>query len=38
MGRPSFVHIWIDRQGDEVSEVVIGGECVYLGHGTLYLD
>ena len=38
MGRPSFIHIWIDRQDDEVSEVVIGGECVYLGHGTLYLD
>ena len=38
MGRPSFIQIQIDMIDDEIIDVVIGGECVYLGQGTLYLD
>lgn len=37
MGRPSFIQIRIGRSGGEVTDVVIGGECVYVGHGLLYL-
>ena len=38
MGRPSFIDIHIGRSGDDVTDVVIGGECVYVGQGALYLD
>lgn len=38
MGRPSFIDIQVGRKGDQVTKVIIGGECVYVGQGTLYLD
>ncbi len=38
MGRPSFIDIHVGRRGDQVANVSIGGECVYLGQGALYLD
>ena len=38
MGRPSFIDIHIGRSGDDVTDVIIGGECVYVGQGALYLD
>ncbi len=37
MGRPSFINIKVDRQGDKFTEVTVGGSCVYMGHGTLIL-
>lgn len=38
MGRPSFINIQIGVDGDTFTDVVIGGECVYMGYGTLVLD
>lgn len=38
MGRPSFIHIEIDQEGEEISGVRIAGECVYMGRGTIELD
>ena len=38
MGRPSFIHIQIERQGDEIVRVQIGGECVYVGEGFLEVE
>lgn len=35
MGRPSFINIKVDRQGDKFTEVTVGGACVYMGQGTL---
>lgn len=37
MGRPSFINIHIGMDGDEFTDIVIGGECVYMGHGTIVL-
>jgi len=37
MGRPSFIHIEIEKQGDQISAVKVGGECVYVGEGFLEL-
>ncbi len=37
MGRPSFINIKVDRQGDKFTGVTVGGACVYMGHGTLVL-
>lgn len=33
MGRPSFVNIRIERQGDRVSAVRVGGQCHFMGEG-----
>ena len=35
MGRPSFIRMRVKREGDAVSGVAIGGNCVMLGCGTL---
>ena len=37
MGRPSFIHIDIGYANDEFQHVIIGGECVHMGEGTLFL-
>ena len=37
MGRPSFVHIRLERDGERISGVHVGGACVYMGHGALHL-
>jgi trans-2,3-dihydro-3-hydroxyanthranilate isomerase len=33
MGRPSFVHIRIELQGDEIRRVRVGGTCHFMGEG-----
>jgi trans-2,3-dihydro-3-hydroxyanthranilate isomerase len=33
MGRPSLITIEIEKSGDKISSVVVGGECVYVGSG-----
>ena len=38
MGRPSFINIDMGYDGKTFTDVVIGGECVYMGYGTLVLD
>ncbi|HEV3470493.1 MAG TPA: PhzF family phenazine biosynthesis protein [Pyrinomonadaceae bacterium] len=35
MGRPSFVRITIERDGDDISAVRVGGRCHYMGEGFL---
>lgn len=37
MGRPSFINIKVERQGDSFTAVTVGGACVYMGRGTLFL-
>ena len=37
MGRPSHVHIAINVEADEISNVRIGGEAVLAGEGILYI-
>jgi trans-2,3-dihydro-3-hydroxyanthranilate isomerase len=37
MGRPSFLHIEIAREGDTFTHVSVGGQCVYMGQGTLWV-
>jgi trans-2,3-dihydro-3-hydroxyanthranilate isomerase len=38
MGRPSYIDITIVKEGDAYKEVKIGGSCVIIGSGELYLD
>jgi trans-2,3-dihydro-3-hydroxyanthranilate isomerase len=33
MGRPSFVHITIEREGDSITAVRVGGRCHFMGEG-----
>jgi trans-2,3-dihydro-3-hydroxyanthranilate isomerase len=33
MGRPSFIRIRIERSGDEITAVRVGGECHFMGEG-----
>jgi trans-2,3-dihydro-3-hydroxyanthranilate isomerase len=33
MGRPSFIRIRIERQGDEITAVRVGGQCHFMGEG-----
>jgi trans-2,3-dihydro-3-hydroxyanthranilate isomerase len=37
MGRPSFIHIGIERSGSQFTGVTVGGQCVYMGSGVLQL-
>lgn len=38
MGRPSFINIEIGVDGDKFTDVIIGGESVYMGYGTLIIN
>lgn len=38
MGRPSLLHIRIERDGDTYTYVGVGGQCVYVGRGTLLIS
>jgi trans-2,3-dihydro-3-hydroxyanthranilate isomerase len=38
MGRPSYIHIQVDKQGDEITSARIGGQCHYMGEGFFDLD
>lgn len=38
MGRPSFLHIRIHREGDAYTHVGVGGTAVMVGRGTLLID
>jgi trans-2,3-dihydro-3-hydroxyanthranilate isomerase len=37
MGRPSFIHIQITREGEEIVRVQVGGQAVYMGEGDIEL-
>jgi trans-2,3-dihydro-3-hydroxyanthranilate isomerase len=38
MGRPSFLRIRIDRDGEKITRVRVGGRCRYVGGGHLELE
>jgi trans-2,3-dihydro-3-hydroxyanthranilate isomerase len=38
MGRPSFIHITVERSADRVTNVRVGGQCVAVGRGDIVLD
>lgn len=38
MGRPSAIRMRVERTGDAISSVAIGGNCVMMGCGTLSLN
>jgi trans-2,3-dihydro-3-hydroxyanthranilate isomerase len=38
MGRPSFIHIRIERTEGQISRVAIAGEAVLVGEGAFHLD
>jgi trans-2,3-dihydro-3-hydroxyanthranilate isomerase len=38
MGRPSFLRIRIDREGETITRVRVGGRCRYVGCGHLELE
>ena len=38
MGRPSFIKIKIARDGDEITDVRVGGECRFMGEGYLEIE
>jgi trans-2,3-dihydro-3-hydroxyanthranilate isomerase len=38
MGRPSFLRIRIDREGEKITRVRVGGRCRYVGGGHLELE
>jgi len=33
MGRPSYIRISIERQGDDITAVRVGGQCHFMGEG-----
>lgn len=35
IGRPSFLHVTLDRHGDQIRAVRIGGQCVSVGSGQI---
>ena len=37
MGRPSFIHVQVTREGDEIVRVQVGGQAVYMGQGDIEL-
>jgi trans-2,3-dihydro-3-hydroxyanthranilate isomerase len=38
MGRPSFIHIEIAQETNEITEVKVGGQTVFVGGGEIELD
>ncbi len=38
MGRPSFIHIRVAHEGEEITGVRVGGRCVAMGEGALELE
>lgn len=38
IGRPSFIHVTIERSGEEIKSLRIGGQCVAVGSGQIYVE
>ena len=38
IGRPSFIRIRVRRKEAAFSEISVGGQCAYIGYGTLVID
>jgi predicted PhzF superfamily epimerase YddE/YHI9 len=37
MGRPSRIHIAIRTEGEEITEVRVGGQAILVGEGAIHL-
>jgi trans-2,3-dihydro-3-hydroxyanthranilate isomerase len=38
MGRPSFIHITIEKTGEDISAVRVGGQCHFMGEGFIEIQ
>ena len=38
MGRPSFIRVRVEREAGEIRGLLVGGSCVYMGHGALNIS
>jgi trans-2,3-dihydro-3-hydroxyanthranilate isomerase len=38
IGRPSFIHVNLERVGDEITSLRVGGQCVAVGQGQIQLE
>ncbi|MEQ8238441.1 MAG: PhzF family phenazine biosynthesis protein [Cyclobacteriaceae bacterium] len=38
MGRPSQIHLDVTKNGQSFTSINVGGHCVYVGKGAIYLD
>lgn len=38
IGRPSLIHIEVDFEGDQIKDVQVGGQCAFIGEGTIEID
>jgi trans-2,3-dihydro-3-hydroxyanthranilate isomerase len=38
MGRPSYIRISIERQGDDITAVRVGGQCHFMGEGFIEIQ
>jgi trans-2,3-dihydro-3-hydroxyanthranilate isomerase len=38
LGRPSFIHVTLERSGDAITSVRVGGQCVAVGQGAIELE
>ena len=37
IGRPSVVHVSAEQDNDELTQLRIGGQCVMVGEGTIFV-
>jgi trans-2,3-dihydro-3-hydroxyanthranilate isomerase len=35
LGRPSFIQVTIEQEGEQITGVHVGGQCYWMGEGTL---
>jgi trans-2,3-dihydro-3-hydroxyanthranilate isomerase len=38
IGRPSFIHVLLEREADRVTSLRVGGQCVAVGQGEIVLE
>jgi trans-2,3-dihydro-3-hydroxyanthranilate isomerase len=38
IGRPSFIHVTVERSGEDIKSLRIGGQCVAVGSGQIFVE
>jgi len=38
IGRPSFIHVTLERDADRITSLRVGGQCVAIGQGEIHLE
>ena len=38
LGRPSFIHVSLEREADRITSLRVGGQCVAVGQGEIHLE